>query len=637
MSMLRQDARFDGYARTQLYSSSRSTMTMSLKSVLTTVVAGSQYLIHPQVLGTIQETIKPDVIIPVTVLESEQLYNHLEATLRLFDFYDDVFNPDFGSVLIEKPGGSSSSAAASVIDGKSVMHLRKDTTTARAVKRSVSDMPAGPYILHGANIHQAWRIYNDSMDAFACGVYPDNVDENDVFNVLQLPADSASNHTLVPVPSKLYNTVPPEKAPLKGYRLTVPDCMSLRGVPTSLSSASWEDLHNDAADTTAAFAKRLIGLGAVIVGKTKSSQFGSGREWTDVVAPKNPREDGHQDAAGGPTGAGTAMAAYDWLRASVGIDAIGQTFETAAAQGLFALRTSPGRLPLDGAQISPLKSNAMSIFGTDLLELFRDATAVVHQSLFSPPIIFPKRLISVTDLDRANGRHADKHRDFVTAVESFLGVRSKKVSLQELWKSKPPVEAKGQGLQHYMRDAPFLSFCHDFYHQYDVFRSEYQAAFGRQPAVEATVSHQWNLGKNVSDAEYKDYQTRIAVFRTWFTQHVMPLDEKSDTVLIMPYASDAPRYTAPEPRTIKGITTQLLGSLLGTPQMLAPFARFQYRSNISHQPEYHPVYATVFGASGSDTMLVKLVQATFQQAQWRTSVDKGRLAFPEGHNTRVQE
>ncbi|KAG5938100.1 hypothetical protein E4U53_008085 [Claviceps sorghi] len=628
MSMLRQDARLNGYASPPPPSPWSA---MSLKSVLTTVVAGSHYLIHPQVLGTIEETIKPDVIIPVTVLEPDQLYNHLEDTLRLFDLYDDVFNPEFGSVLIEKPGAKAAMAAMSAGNGKSVMHLRedakdprspRDTTTASATKSSVSDMPPGPYILHGANVHQAWRMYNDTMDAFAWAVYPDKVDENDVFNVLRLPADSASNHKLVPVPSRLYGTLPPEKAPLRGFRFTVPDCMSLRGVPTSISSASWRHLHNDtAADTTAALVKRLVDLGAVIVGKTKSSQFGSGREWKDEVAPKNPREDGHQDAAAGSTGAGSAVAGYDWLKASIGIDAIGQALETAAAHGLFALRTSPGRVPLDGAQISPLKSNAMSIFGADLSELFRDATAIVHQSLSSPPIAFPRRIISVSDLEGTNNRYAGKHKEFVAAAESLLGVKSQRISLQEMWKSKPPVEAKGQTLQRYMRNAclspsaPFFSFCYDFYHQYDVFRNEYQTAFGRQPTVEATVLHQWSLGKNVSEAEYADYQARIAVFRTWFGQRIMPLDEKSDAVLIMPYASVAPRYTAPMPETKHGVTAQLLGSLLGAPQVLAPFAQFPYRSKISHQTEYHPVYAALLGASGSDTMLVKLVEATFQQAR----------------------
>lgn len=196
-------------------------MSMSLKTVLTTVVAGSQYLIHPQVLvqmtpspaqisrplkldgnpfvgndrvenpdtdastqGTIQETIKPDAVIPVTVLEPEQLYSHLEETLRLFDLYDDVFTPEFGSVLIEKPGGGSSGVAdSSVGPGKSVMHLRNDAV--RAGKRAVSDLPAGPYILHGPNVHQAWKIYNDTLDAFAFGVFPDKVDAMDGYEVIR--------------------------------------------------------------------------------------------------------------------------------------------------------------------------------------------------------------------------------------------------------------------------------------------------------------------------------------------------------------------------------------------------------------------------------------------------------------------
>ncbi|KAK2616650.1 hypothetical protein QQS21_000473 [Conoideocrella luteorostrata] len=603
---------------------------MSLKTVLTTVVAGSQYLIHPQILGTIQETIKPDVIIPVTVLEPEQLYYHLEGTLRLFDFYDDVFNPEFGSVLIEKPGGNS--GIASVGNGKSVMRLRNDT--ARTTKRAVSDLPAGPYILHGPNVHQAWKIYNDTLDAFAVGVYPSNVDEVDGFELLQLPADLTGNHTAIPVPSRLYNTVPPEKAPLKGYRFTVPDSMSLKGVPTTISSTAWNELHNKAAESTAVFTKRLISLGAVVVGKTKTSQFGSGREWADAAAPKNPREDGHQDPAGGAAGAASSLAGYEWLKASTGLDAIGQVLEPAAAQGLFALRTSAGILPLDGAEVSSPKSDAIGIFGTDLAELFHDAVAIVHKSLSSPAITFPKRIVSVTDIGESNDEHKDKHDQFLAAVEAFLGVKSQSISLEKVWASKSPVEAKRQSLQEYMKEAPFLSFCYEFYHQYEGFRKDYQGKFGKEPATEATVQYRWDLGKAVTKAEYEDYQTRIAVFQKWFNDNIIPTGENGDAIVVMPYASKAPRYDAPKPTRIKGVTAELLASLLHSPQVLAPFAQFPYESTVSHQTEYHPVYGTILGPKGSDSMLVKLVEATFQQAQWRTRVDKARFAFPPGQNAR---
>jgi Asp-tRNA(Asn)/Glu-tRNA(Gln) amidotransferase A subunit family amidase len=95
--------------------------------------------------------------------------------------------------------------------------------------------------------------------------------------------------------------------------------MSLAGIPTTFSSNAWAELHNTSADTAAAFAKRLIALGATIVGKTKSSQFNSGRTWTDIDAPKNPREDGHQDPAGGATGAASSLAGHEWLRGTTGL------------------------------------------------------------------------------------------------------------------------------------------------------------------------------------------------------------------------------------------------------------------------------------------------------------------------------
>ena len=124
----------------------------------------------------------------------------------------------------------------------------------------------------------------------------------------------------IPVPSRLYSSLPPEDAPLKGYRFTIPDAVSLKGIPTSLSSEAWAQLHNASATSTAALAKTLVGMGAVIVGKTKFSQFGSGREWQDVKKPTNPREDQHQDPAGGSTGAATALAGYEWLEAATGLD-----------------------------------------------------------------------------------------------------------------------------------------------------------------------------------------------------------------------------------------------------------------------------------------------------------------------------
>lgn len=87
----------------------------------------------------------------------------------------------------------------------------------------------------------------------------------------------------------------------------------------------------------------------------------------------------------------------------------------------------------------------------NLAELFHDSVGIVHQSLASPPLVWPKRIISLTDL-AGDDKHKDKHTQFLTAVEDFLGVQSEKISLAKSWAKRPPAEAKGKGLQEYLDD-----------------------------------------------------------------------------------------------------------------------------------------------------------------------------------------
>lgn len=66
-------------------------------------------------------------------------------------------------------------------------------------------------------------------------------------------------------------------------------------------------------------------------------------------------------------------------------------------------------------------------------------------------VAFPKRIIYPLDfasIFEGNQALTDK---FVATLESFLGIQADKVSLSEIWDSKPPVEADGQSLEAYMR------------------------------------------------------------------------------------------------------------------------------------------------------------------------------------------
>lgn len=69
--------------------------------------------------------------------------------------------------------------------------------------------------------------------------------------------------------------------------------------------------------------QRLVDAGAVLVGKTKTSQFASGEyahDWVDYLCPFNPRGDGYMEPDCSSTGSAAAIAGYDWLDYALGSD-----------------------------------------------------------------------------------------------------------------------------------------------------------------------------------------------------------------------------------------------------------------------------------------------------------------------------
>lgn len=51
------------------------------------------------------------MVLPVTVLETRDIFGDVDETLRRFDARDDVFVPEFGFVLIEKPAAANATVA----------------------------------------------------------------------------------------------------------------------------------------------------------------------------------------------------------------------------------------------------------------------------------------------------------------------------------------------------------------------------------------------------------------------------------------------------------------------------------------------------------------------------------------------
>lgn len=100
------------------------------------------------------------------------------------------------------------------------------------------------------------------------------------------------------------------------------DIFDIRGLTTGLSSEAYKRCY-ESAKVTAPAIQSLIDQGAVIVGKTKTTQFASGmgaRDWIENQSPFNPRGDGYLESDCSSSGGAVGLAAYQWLDYSIGSD-----------------------------------------------------------------------------------------------------------------------------------------------------------------------------------------------------------------------------------------------------------------------------------------------------------------------------
>ncbi|OAA57192.1 Amidase signature domain protein [Cordyceps fumosorosea ARSEF 2679] len=601
-----------------------------MKPLFTAVIAGVNYLLHPDVLGMIQEDINPDAVLPVTLISTEELNSpNLDAFLKGLELYDDVYSSEFAFALVEKPGANETTRSRSKrtadVPGRQTFTVQvTDTRPDEAAKPSpFSTLPTGPYILHGKELHQAYRIYEDELGAFSAGLVPEKHNSSDQFVDL---GDRLPNGTYrsVAVPSRLYFPGPSIRKPLSGLRYAVPEDFDVRGLPTTLSSHNWTALHPNAAAQHAAHVQLLLDHGAVLVGKTKDAQFAAGTSWIDVAPPLNPRGDGKQPPGGAAAGALSALSNYTWLGNSISQGALDGTLSQAAAYGLFALRATARTVSQRGVRTSSPKLQSTGLSGRSL----EDLVHLIAPSLkLNRQATQPRRIIYPTDFAQwLSAKQRALMDEFLVAWEKTLGVKAERMSLADVWAKSLPNGADNQTLHDYLGNAAYYAFCYDFYHNYDDFRSAFKAKFGQAPYTEPNVAEQWSVGAKTDGRAAKK---KLEVFTTWFSSNVASAangaPEKA-AVIVPVLAQNDMKYNPS-----KGLHPNILAPVLGRPQMSAPFAQIAMEGDGN---SYVPFSASVMGAKGDDIMLVQIMKRAFDIADWRVRVDPGRLTFPVGNNSR---
>lgn len=103
-------------------------------------------------------------------------------TLKYLVDYDDVCTDEFTGVIVERPSSPGAGSPRILDDNASdqfmghshsIYHLASGDVSSQGLDK----LPSGPYFLSGPNLHQAWRLYPDELDAFTFGLLPDDLYE----------------------------------------------------------------------------------------------------------------------------------------------------------------------------------------------------------------------------------------------------------------------------------------------------------------------------------------------------------------------------------------------------------------------------------------------------------------------------
>ncbi|KAI1615006.1 amidase family protein [Exophiala viscosa] len=339
----------------------------------------------------------------------------IEDIVTRYGQEDDVFNEDFLQAIFFTSSSNTASLDASAIQYLSTLgisdlilskafadHASNITGSFSVIVLSTANaasLPPGPFIGKleecGLSMSTVYRLYTDHQRAFVDGVYPasDGTRGHKSFGFFnpEWPLPS------IPVPSRIYSWT--DDRPLAGQRFAVKDIFNLQGIITTSGSASWTRISGPA-NVTAPAIQRLLDLGGVIVGKTKTTQFASAAEpwiWDDVYPPLNPRGDGWLSCSGSSAGSATAIAAYDWLDYAIGSDTGTSMRRPAAVAGVYGQRPSQGRMTLEGVTPISHSTDTAGVFCRDPYKWLK------FSRLWYTPALYQDR--SLTGLPAYDGPH----------------------------------------------------------------------------------------------------------------------------------------------------------------------------------------------------------------------------------------
>lgn len=180
--------------------------------------------------------------------------------------------------------------------------------------------------------------------------------------------------------------------PLAGKTFAVKDIIDVASQTTGAGNPDWYASHDQAEHHATAVA-RLLDAGADMVGKTVTEEFAYGLigENFHYGTPVNPRVPG--GVPGGSSSGSASVVASGEADFALGTDTGGSVRVPASFCGLYGIRPSHGRVPLDGILPLAPSLDTCGWFARDA-DLFR---TIGHVLLGDTPAVMPKRVFLAED------------------------------------------------------------------------------------------------------------------------------------------------------------------------------------------------------------------------------------------------
>jgi amidase len=206
--------------------------------------------------------------------------------------------------------------------------------------------------------------------------------------------------------------------PLAGVTFAAKDIFDIAGYVTGGGNPDWKATHAPAPRHAWAV-QALVEAGAAMVGKTLTDEMTRGilGENAHYGVPVNPRAPGR--VPGGSSSGSAAAVAGGLVDFALGSDTGGSVRVPASFCGLYGMRPTHGRIPLDGVLLQAPSYDTVGWFTRDI-ETFRRVGAVLLQSdVTAPP---PRRLVIAADaFDVADPAVTEALRPIVDGVASLVG------------------------------------------------------------------------------------------------------------------------------------------------------------------------------------------------------------------------